>query len=118
MPEIVEKLRSVDGADARVISSLDSLDFTIEYARDDVETQYSDSELEEAYRLAISNQVTGDDFKNLIGRGRYDAQTLFFEDIVVFVLPATRYEAVFASFDRHDAFPVNEVVDVATGTEF
>lgn len=118
MSELVEGLRSVDDAAARVIASLESVDFTVEYIRDDLESRYSDRDLEEAYRLIMSNQVTGDDFKGLLGKSRYDAQTLFFEDVVVFILPSARYEAVFASFDRHEAFPVTDVVDTAAATEF
>lgn len=112
MSELVETLRGVDGADARVIASLDSLDFTIEYIREDLESRYSDRDLESAYRLIMANQATGDDFKDLIDEG-FEAQTLFFESVVVLVLPAARYEAVFASFDREDPFPITDLIDAA-----
>ena len=117
MPQIVETLRAVEGADARVIASLDSVDFAIEYVREDVEHLYSNADFEEAYSLIMGNQVSADKFKGLIGE-RYEAQTLFFDDIVVLVFPSARYEAVFASFDRHDEFPVNELVSRAADAEF
>jgi hypothetical protein len=110
--ELVETLRGVDGAEARVIASLDSLDFDVEYVREDLESRYSDQDLESAYRLVMANQVTGDEFKGLIGE-EFEAQTLFFENIVVLVLPSARYEAVFASFDRDEPFPVTDLVDAA-----
>ena len=112
MSELVETLRAVDNAEARVIAHLDSLDFTVEYVREDLESRYSDQDLESAYRLIMANQVTGDEFKDLIGE-EFEAQTLFFENIVVLVLPSARYEAVFASFDRDEPFPVTDLVDAA-----
>lgn len=108
----IDSLRDVDGADARVIARLDAVDFSIEYVRDDLESKYSDVDLEEAYRLIMANRVTGDDFEDIIQQD-FEAQTLFFDDIVVFVIPARRYEAVFASFDRHESFPVGEIVRIA-----
>ena len=112
MSNLVESLRAVDGAEARVIAHLGSLYFTVEYVRDDLESRYSNQDLESAYRLIMANQVTGDDFKQLIDES-FEAQTLFFENVVVFVLPSARYEAVFASFDRTEPFPVLDLIDAA-----
>ncbi|SFR40128.1 MULTISPECIES: hypothetical protein [Halorubrum] len=112
MVDLVESLRAVDGAEARVIAHLGSLDFTVEYVRDDLESRYSDRDLESAYRLIMANQVTGDEFKQLIDES-FEAQTLFFENVVVFVLPSARYEAIFASFDRTEPFPVLDLIDAA-----
>ena len=114
MTTVPEALEDVEGTSPRVIARLESLDFEIEYMRDDVEGRYSEAELEEAYRLIMANQITGDDFKELIGKGRYEAQTLFFEDVVVCLFPSERYEAVFASFDYDDDFPVIDLVRRAT----
>lgn len=114
MSDIVDRLRNVARADVRVIAHLVSFDFTVEYIRDDLESEYSNRDLDEAYRTIMGAQVSGDDFKNVIGRD-FEAQVLFFEDIVVFMLPSARYEAIFASFDRHEDLPINELIDVATG---
>lgn len=116
MTNVVETIRDVEGVNPRVIARLGSFDFDIEYMRDDVEDVYSERNLDEAYKLIMANQVTGDDFKELIGRGRYDAQTLFFEDVIVCLFPSERYEAVFASFDHHDDFPVTDLVRRVTAT--
>jgi len=113
MSQVVDTLRGVDGATARVIAHLDALDFTIEYIREDLESEYSDQDLEEAYQLLMANQVTGDDFRDLIGE-EFQAQTLFFENVVALVVPSARYEAVFASFDRREPFPVIDLVEAAT----
>lgn len=111
MPTIADTIREFDGPTPRVVADLRSVSFKVEFVRDDVEDQYSESDLDEAYQLVMSNQITGDDFRELIGESRYDAQTLFFDDILVFLFPSDRYDAVFASFDYDGAFPVNEVVD-------
>lgn len=116
MSGIVDRLRDVDDADARIIAHLDALDFSIEYVRDDLKSEYSGRELDEAYQLIMANQVSGDDFKDLIGE-EFEAQTLFFEDTAVLVLPSTRYESVFASFDRHETLPVNELIEAATNID-
>lgn len=60
----------------------------------------------------MGSQVSGDDFKDIVGKD-FEAQVLFFEDIVVFVAPSSRYEAVFASFDRHESLPINALLDIA-----
>ena len=117
MTTVPGALEDVEGTSPRVTARLESLDFDIEYIRDDVEGRYSEAELEEAYRLTMANQVTGDDFEELIGRGRYEAQTLFFEDVVC-LFPSERYEAVFASIDYDDDFPVTDLVRRATEVRF
>lgn len=114
MSGVAETIREVDRADARVIAHLESFDFTLDYIRDDIASEYSDRDLDEAYHLIMGHLVAGDNFKNLIGEAACHAQALFFDEVVVLVLPSERYEAVFASFDRHDAFPTNEVIEAAT----
>jgi len=59
----------------------------------------------------MANQVTGDDFKQLVGEDQYNAQALFFDSIIVFLFPSDRYQGVFASFDYDENFPVSELVD-------
>jgi hypothetical protein len=113
MSRDIDSLRDVEGANARVIARLEAVDFTVEYIREDVEQQYSEDDLDEAYQTIMGTQVASDDFKRLIGEP-FEAQTLFFEGIVVLLLPSSRYQATFASFDRHEEFPVNDVVDAAT----
>lgn len=110
MSEIANIIRDFGESKPRVVADLYSTTFEIEYIRDDVAGSYSDKDLDEAYKLIMAHTVTGDDFKSLIGEGRFNAQTLFFEDIVVFFFPSKRYEGVFASFDYDGGFPVNELV--------
>ena len=110
MSTISEAIVAFDGPTPRVVADLRSVAFEIEHVRDDVEDRYSNADLEEAYQLVMSNQITGDEFKHLVGRTQYRAQTLFFDDLVVFLFPSDRYDAVFASFDYDEAFPVNELV--------
>ncbi|WP_281193505.1 hypothetical protein [Halorubrum sp. F4] len=117
MSTIAETILDFDGPTPRVVADLRNINFEIEHVRDDLEEVYSDKDLEQAYQLIMSNQVTGDDFKKLVGRSRYNAQTLFFEDIVVFLFSSDRYEAVFASFDYDGDFPVNELVARVSETD-
>jgi len=116
MAQIVDAVHDLDGAPTRVVAELGPVDFSIEYARDDVESQYSADDLEEAYRLMMAKQVAGEDFEDLIGQ-EFEAQILFFDDVVVLIKPSERYEAVFASFDWHEDFPANELAAVTTDAE-
>jgi len=116
MPTIAEAVIDFDGPTPRVVADLQSVSFDIEYVRGDVADIYSDRDLEEAYQLVMSNQITGNDFKRLIGESRYNAQTLFFDDVIVFLFPSDRYDAVFASFDYDGAFPVNDLVSTVAET--
>lgn len=117
MSSISEAILAFDGPTPRVVADLRSVSFDVEHVREDVEDVYSDRDLDEAYQLVMSNQITGDDFRELIGESRYDAQTLFFDDVLVFLFPADRYDAVFASFDYDGAFPVNELIDAVVETQ-
>jgi hypothetical protein len=110
MYDISDTIQNFEEYTPRVVADLQSLTWEIEFIRDDVEGSYSEADLDEAYKLIMANHVTGDDFKTLIGEGRFNAQTLFFDDIVGFIFPSKRYEGIFASFDYDESFPVNELV--------
>jgi hypothetical protein len=110
MSNIGDTIRSLEGFTPRVVAQLRSFDYDLEFVRDDVADRYSVEDFDEAYQLIMANQITGDDFRELIGRGAYNAQTLFFDDIIVFLFSSNRYEAMFASFDYEEDFPVTTLV--------
>ena len=114
MSEIVEATQNFEPATPRLVAELRTLDFEIEYIRDDVEIRYTDEELDEAYKRIMGNLVASDEFKSVIGERDCRAQTLFFDNILVFLFPSERYRAVFASFDYDEGFPVNEFVQHVT----
>jgi|AntRauTorcE11898_2_1112593.scaffolds.fasta_scaffold04194_5 hypothetical protein len=116
MSTIVERLRNVDDADARLIARFEALDFEIEYIREDIESRYSDEDLDRAYRSIMANQISSDDFKTAVGK-EFEAQVLFLEGVVVLTLPSTRYDGSVASFDRHEELPINRLIDVASDIE-
>lgn len=117
MSTIADAVQDFEGQTPRVVADLKNVTWEIEFIRDDVAGSYSQAELDEAYQLIMANHVTGDDFKQLIGEGRFNAQTLFFENIIVFFFPSKRYEGVFASFDYDDGFPVKELVNHISETD-
>lgn len=110
MSTITEPILEFDAVSPRVVADIQNVDFQIRYIRDDVAERYTDADLDEAYRVIMGNLVAGDDFKSLIGEQECRVQTLFFDDILVCVFPSDRYEAVFASFDYDEEFPVNRLV--------
>ncbi|EMA34270.1 hypothetical protein [Haloarcula japonica] len=116
MSNIADIIRDFGESRPRVVADLHSTTFEIKYVREDVAGRYSDRDFDEAYKLIMANTVTGDEFKSLIGEGQFNAQTLFFDDIVVFFFPSQRYEGVFASFDYDGSFPVNELVKQVSET--
>ncbi|PSQ57033.1 hypothetical protein BRD22_03375 [Halobacteriales archaeon SW_8_68_21] len=117
MSPISETVLTFDGPTPRVVADLRSVSFGVEHVREGLKDIYSDRDLDEAYQLVMSNQITGSDFRELIGESRYDAQTLFFDDVLVFLFLSDRYDAVFASFDYDGAFPVNELIDAVVGAQ-
>ncbi|MXR51810.1 hypothetical protein GRX03_09355 [Halovenus sp. WSH3] len=116
MSKTSDAIQHFDGVTPRVVANLSNTSFDIEYVRDDVEGEYSDDEFDEAYQLIMANHVTGEDFKELIGEGEFNAQTLFFDDIIAFFFPSDRYEGIFASFDYDESFPVSEFVEYVSGS--
>lgn len=112
MSRLVESFRALDGVRVRVVATLETLDYELEYVRPDLE--YTAATLDGAYRDLMANRLSADAFGKEVGLGGLDAQTFLFEESVVFLFPSSRYEAVFVSFDRTRPFPFFEVVDVAT----
>jgi len=114
MSDIAEAILNFEESTPRVVADLGSSSFEIRHIRDDVKERYSDTEFNEAYKLIMANQVTSDDFKQLIEEARYKAQSLIFESVIVFVFPSDRYQAVFASFDYQEDFPAVQLVQQVT----
>lgn len=110
MSRVAKEIQEFAEATPRVVADLDSVDFEIKFMRDDVEDQYSTADLDEAYHLVMANQVSSDDFKQLIGEAQFSAQSLIFDTVIVFIFPSDRYQAVFASFDYEGDFPVAKLV--------
>jgi hypothetical protein len=110
MSKTAEAIQEFEGTTPRVVADLESVGFEIKHMREDVKGQYSHTDLDEAYKLIMANQVSADDFKQLIGEAQYRAQSLFFESVIVFVFPSERYQGVFASFDYKENFPVSQLV--------
>jgi hypothetical protein len=117
MSKVAEAIQEFEDATPRVVADLNNFNFELSHMRDDVEGRYSDTDLEEAYKLIMATQVSSDDFKRLIGEAEYKAQTLIFESIIVFIFPSDRYQAVFASFDYTVDFPVGKLVQQVSETE-
>jgi hypothetical protein len=99
-----------------VVTDLQSVDFEIRFVREDIRDRYTDVDFEEAYKVIMGHLVASDDFESLIGEQACRVQTLFFTDIIVFIIPSTRHEAVFASFDYDEDFPVNQFVQQISET--
>jgi len=114
MSEIADAILSFEGTTPRIIADLGNVDFEVRHIRDDLKERYSDTDFKKAYKLIMANQVTGDEFKQLIGAAQYKAQSLIFDSIIVFVLPSDRYQAVFASFDYREDFPAVQLIQQVT----
>lgn len=112
MSGLVEAFRGVD-ADLRIVASLRSTEWEMEFVRADLEGTYDDTDLENAYRSLMAAQVSVDDFGKVGSFGAFEAHQYYFGDIVVFQFPSSRYEAVFVSYDREDPFPVHDVLETA-----
>lgn len=113
MSKIVERFRDIESASLRVVATLQSTDYEIQYTRDDLAGTYDEEELNQAYQSMMANQVSIADFARVGTFGELDCQVLLFDDVIVFLLPSSRYDGVFASFDRIKPFPILEIAGQA-----
>lgn len=113
MGTLVGALREMEGAPLRTVATLESLDYELQFVRDDVGDELDRANLDHAYQSIMANQVSTDDFRQAVRTGDIEAQLFFFEKVIVFLFPASRYEGVFCSFDRTEPFPVQQVLEAA-----
>lgn len=113
MATLVGALRGIEEVSLRTVATLESLDYEMQFVREDLAGEYEPGDLDHAYQSMMANQVSTDDFGRVGNLGDIEAQLFFFEKVVVFLFPASRYEGVFCSFDRTDPFPVQQVIDAA-----
>jgi hypothetical protein len=114
MSPIAESILDVKGVNPRIVADLGQIEFTIRHVRDDVADHYSEADLEEAYRLIMANQISGSRFRQIVDQAQYTAQSLFFDDLIVLLFPSERHQAVFASFDYREDFPIFQIIEQAT----
>lgn len=117
MGTLVEPFKDIAGEELRVVAVLDSVDYEVAYFRTDLEDQYDETDLDRAYQSMMANQVSSADFAGVGAFGELNAQVLFFEEIVVFLFPTSRYSSVFVSFEREgteESFSIREVIRVAS----
>lgn len=114
MSELVAPFQEVEGADLRIIAELDGVNYEIEYLRDDLEGLYNKDDLDTARQNIMANQVSSTDFGKVASLGDFTGQVLLFEEVIVFLFPTERYGGIFASYDRHDSLPIQEVITQAT----
>ena len=103
----------MDGVSLRVGATLGLSECGFEYVREDIEELYTEEAWNKAYQSLVGNQVTADEFGKVGDFGRLEYQTFVFEKVLIVLVPASRYEAVFLSFDRTDEFPTEDVVAAA-----
>lgn len=111
MGTLVGALQEVEATSLRTVATLESLDYEMRFIRDDLEDELDRGDLDHAYQSIIANQVSTDEFSQAVRTGDIEAQLFFFEKVIVFLFPASRYEGIFCSFDRSDPFPVQQVID-------
>lgn len=111
--QLVNALRDLGGASLRIVATVDALEYEVVYTREELADAYSREALDRAYQAMMANQVSASDFSQATALGDVEAQLFVFEDVLVFLFPASRYDGVFASFDRDEQFPMFDVVDEA-----
>lgn len=112
MSDFVSKLKAFD-ENLRVLAVLGPKDWEFEYIRDDLQDEYDESVFEGAYRSMMANQVSSDDFGSISGLGDVIGQQYYFDEVVVFQFPFSRYESLFVSYDRTENLSISEVVEIA-----
>lgn len=111
--EFSDALHSLAGEDLRAVASFGKLDYDVAYIRDDVSARYSREGLEELYRNLVSDGIANDEIGQQMSVGDQQARIKVFEDVIVLIFPASRYEGVFASIDRDPDVSILDVIDLA-----
>jgi hypothetical protein len=111
MGDHVEVFRGFGDGDLRIVSTHNATRYEMEYVRDDLEDAFTTEELNEAHRNLVANQVSSDSFGQAVDHGDMQAQQFFFEDVIAFVFPSSRYDGYLVSYDRTESIPVTEVVE-------
>lgn len=113
MNTAAEQFDDIDGVSLRLVASLETGGYDIEYMRDDLKERYVVKVLDEMYLDMVSQQVALDNIKNISGAGAFESTMITFEDRIFFLFPSSRYTALLVSFDRVDPFPVDAVHETA-----
>jgi hypothetical protein len=114
MGDIVDELAEIAGKEARFITRLESTGYELLHVRDELQEAYTREELDSAHRNLIANQVSLSDFRSVLNLGEIEAHQFFFEDVIVFLFPASRYQGLFVSYDREEPFPASKVIEAGT----
>lgn len=112
MSDLVKEFREV-GGNLRMLARLGSASWDLEYIREDLEGEYTESDLQEGYRNLMANQISSEELEKIGESGDLLAQQYHFEERIVFQIPASRYQGLFVSYDRTENFPVGDVLSKA-----
>lgn len=96
-----------------MIARLESVDFELEYVRDDLEGEFSEETLEKAYQTVMGNLISSHDFTQIADGKGLESEVYVLETKIVCVFPSSRYEGYFVSFDRSDSLSILAINDVA-----
>ncbi|MDS0474058.1 hypothetical protein [Natrinema sp. 1APR25-10V2] len=114
MPDLIEAFQDIEEAQVRVVATIDSRKYEIEFIRDDLIEAYSREDFEDAYKDLIANQISADDFRQTVGFSDLNCQLFLFDETAAFLFPSSRYDSIFISFDYEYPFPLRTIVNTAS----
>lgn len=115
MGNYIEAFKTFGEDELRMVSTHDATTYELQYVREDLQDAFTEEELDDAHRNLVANQVSSEDFGQVVDHGVLEAQQFFFEDVIAFIFPASRYDGVLVSYDRTKSIPIADVVE--TGIE-
>lgn len=113
MRAFTDRIDEVSDGNLRMVARLESVDFELEYVRDDLQGKFSAETLEKAYQTVMGNMVSSHDFTQIADGKGLESEVFILETKIVFIFPASRYEGYFVSFDRADSVSILAINDVA-----
>ncbi|MFT4884831.1 MAG: hypothetical protein ACI8U4_002349 [Natronomonas sp.] len=111
MGNYIEAFKAFGEDELRMVSTHDATNYEMQYVREDLRDAFTEEELDDAHRNIIANQVSSEDFSQAVDHGGLEAQQFFFEDVIAFIFPTSRYDGVLVSYDREGSIPVADVVE-------
>lgn len=84
----------------RAIAEYDKRDYTIHYFRDDIESTYTQDEIEAIINELVMGSLGSEHFESLFKAGEFECSMFGFEDAVMFHFLLSSTKGVFITVDR------------------
>lgn len=110
MDALVDELQTEVGEALRTVATYDSGGYEIHHIRDDVDTEYSEEEIDAIYRQVEIEGMGYDYFEQLFHTGEFGHAVYGFETALMIQLPGGVFTGLFVTVDNDDDVDPDSIV--------